>query len=322
MDAPRAEFRLAASLFVDLVSYSGQSAPPEQISAVITEYQRMAAAVAARWNGFEIRYQADGVAFIFGAPIAFDQDARNAVSAAMEILRRVETLRWPSGAMVRARAGVATGRVHMDIGGSTERFLLTGDSVNLAARLQGASSVGFCLVCEDTRLRVQGEWELDRCEPVELKNVSKDYRPWKVVGRMSRSQEAVPIRTEGRDEELQCIAEWLDTLAPGELLLRGTMGIGKSHLVREAARRADPPWRPVTLRCDPAGQHELLYPLMEWVVDALGLPRDFPPVVGRNAIAGFFARHPMLDSRDASLAGYLLGCARTSASSRACPRTA
>src|SRR5205085_9765476 len=87
------------------------------------------------------KFVGDAAMAVFGAPRVRDDDAERAVRAALALVAAVErlgaTLGLDEGAL-RLRIGVNSGEAVY--GESTaERGPVTGDAVNVAARLQGAA---------------------------------------------------------------------------------------------------------------------------------------------------------------------------------------
>lgn len=123
--------------------------------------------------------------------------------------------------------------------GSYTEYTVTGDSVNLASRLDDLARPGEILISNEVRRTVEGQVE---CEPVGELEVRGIDRPVKVCRvhalkddqRLSNKRNFV-----GRDSELRQFTAIVDSCAGtgnGQaVLLRGEAGIGKSRLVEEFA---------------------------------------------------------------------------------------
>ncbi len=99
-------------MFCDVVGFTALSAvlDPEDLSAVIRNYQATVAETLERFGGFIARYVGDGVLIYFGWPEAREADAERAVRAALAVISEVS--RTPSGGeRLRLRIGIATGLV-------------------------------------------------------------------------------------------------------------------------------------------------------------------------------------------------------------------
>jgi class 3 adenylate cyclase len=99
------------------------------------------------------KYIGDAIMAVFGLPVVREDDALRAVRAAAEMKRRLATLNdelnsvW--GVTLRNRTGVNTGEV---VAGdpTTGQRLVTGDTVNVAARLEQAAPALEVLIGEPT----------------------------------------------------------------------------------------------------------------------------------------------------------------------------
>ena len=86
---------------------------------------------------------------VFGVPTVHEDDALRACRAAIEIHDRLgeldEAIRSERGASVEWRMGINTGEVVAGDAASGQR-IVTGDAVNVAARLEGAAAPGEILL--------------------------------------------------------------------------------------------------------------------------------------------------------------------------------
>jgi class 3 adenylate cyclase len=75
-------------MFSDLVGSTALSGrmDPEDLSEVITAYQKCLADTVRRLDGFVAKYMGDGVLAYFGYPEAHEDDAERAVRAGLEFL--------------------------------------------------------------------------------------------------------------------------------------------------------------------------------------------------------------------------------------------
>ena len=108
---------------------------------------------------------------LFGAPVALENAAQRAVSAAQAIHKEVtrfnnrvrEEAKVPA---IRLRIGIHTGPVVLGTIGSDLRleFQVIGDTVNLAARVESLAEPGTTYVTEETFQQTEGfsgfrKWE-------------------------------------------------------------------------------------------------------------------------------------------------------------------
>ena len=125
-----AERKLATVLFADLVGSTalGEQQDPERTRALLERfYDAMA----------DEKFAGDAVMAVFGVPEAHEDHAERALHAALGMQRRIEDL----GDELEFRIGVDTGEV---VAGRARKgsSLVTGDAVNVAARLEQAAEPG------------------------------------------------------------------------------------------------------------------------------------------------------------------------------------
>ena len=103
-------------------------------------------AILERHGGSVEKFVGDAVMAVFGIPTAHEDDALRAVRAAAEMREAI------AEHGLEARIGINTGEVV--VGGEGET-LVTGDAVNVAARLEQSAPNGEVLIGAETRLLVR-----------------------------------------------------------------------------------------------------------------------------------------------------------------------
>ncbi|HLB44464.1 MAG TPA: adenylate/guanylate cyclase domain-containing protein, partial [Candidatus Limnocylindrales bacterium] len=156
--APVAEMRKTVTImFMDAVGSTGigERADPETLRRVMTRYFDEIRAVVERHGGVIEKYIGDAVMAVFGVPVVHEDDALRAVRAAADIRARLaqleNELRAERGLAIQWRTGINTGEVVAGDAGSGQRFV-TGDAVNVAARLEQAAAPTEILLGAETRL--------------------------------------------------------------------------------------------------------------------------------------------------------------------------
>ena len=134
--------KVVTVLFCDLTGSTaiGERTDPEALRALMNRYYDAARAVLERHGGTVEKFVGDAVMAVFGIPIASEDDALRAVRAAVELRDVVHDLG------LEARIGVNTGAVVAGEGDT----LVTGDAVNVAARLEQAAGPAEILLGDDT----------------------------------------------------------------------------------------------------------------------------------------------------------------------------
>jgi len=246
-----AERRQLTVLFCDLVGSTELSArlDPEDLREVMRAYQAACADVVCRLEGHVARFLGDGVLAYFGWPRAHEDDAERALRAGLQLVQDVARLEPGAGVRLQARVGVATGNVvvgDLISEGISDKDAVSGDTPNLAARLQAVAAPGSVVISPSTRRLVGGLFELTDLGPQRLKGFAEPLSAWQVEGqgraegRFEARQTAGLTPLVGREEEIALLLRRWRQAREGEgqiVLLSGEPGIGKSRLVREVRER-------------------------------------------------------------------------------------
>ena len=141
------ETRNVTIFFSDLAGFSSISevlAPPDLVH-FMNEYLSAMTDIIQEQGGFVDKYIGDAIVAVFGAPLDDPNHAENAISAALRCRDRLhalnrEPVEWQRFTL-RQRIGLNSGDALVGNIGSRQRFNYTvmGDTVNLAARLEGAN---------------------------------------------------------------------------------------------------------------------------------------------------------------------------------------
>jgi class 3 adenylate cyclase len=267
--------KLVTVLFADVVGSTAraEASHPEDVRAVMTSYfEAMAEEIRAEGGTLE-KFVGDAMMAVFGVPSSHEDDPVRAVRAARRMLERLRT--WNAtrepGEQLEIRIGLETGDV-VASGDAAGELLVTGDSVNVAARLQQAAEPGTIVVGERTARAARSHFLLREVdEPLRLKGKSAALSAWLVTGeRESVEERGVPGLTAplvGRERELDSLRAELDRVTadrrPALVTLLGDAGIGKSRLVREFFAHRDDDTTVLIGRCLPSGQGTTLLPLAD-----------------------------------------------------------
>src|SRR5260221_7497994 len=133
-EPPREVRKTVTVVFCDLSGSTalGDVTDPETLRATMRGYYEEMRTILERHGGRVEKVIGDAVMAVFGVPVSHEDDALRAVRAAWEMHAAVPTLG------LQARIGVNTGGV---VAGEGDAFV-TGDAVNVAARLEQAASPG------------------------------------------------------------------------------------------------------------------------------------------------------------------------------------
>jgi class 3 adenylate cyclase/tetratricopeptide (TPR) repeat protein len=286
--AADAERRVLSALFCDLVDSTrlASGLDPEEWSEVVQAYQEAAVSVVERFDGHVGQYLGDGILVYFGWPRAHEDDAERAVRAALGIVDSLEELNPRLEAAGRPRlalrVGIHTGPVFIgEMGGGERRETqVLGDTMNLAARMQGVADPDTVVVSPATLRLVRGVFVFENLGPQEIKGLEDPVAAYRVVqpsGVRSRLDLGLGKLTPlvGRDHELAMLLDGWEHACEGEgqaILITGEAGVGKSRLVwalRDRLLDQDHTW--MEGRCSPYAQNTALLPVTELLTQGLVL---------------------------------------------------
>ncbi len=218
---------------------------------------------------------------VFGYPAVREDDAIRAIRAALDIRSAVGDLgpRAASGASagLAVRIGIATGEV-LAGDASAGGAMVTGDAVNVAARLQQAADPGEVLASKDTLVLVRHAVDVEPGGDRTLKGRSAAVEVSRVLA-VRDDAETVSRRLDGpfvgRADEMAVLASALrDVSEDGvarSVTLVGSPGVGKSRLVHEFLQHARQVATVVRGRCLPYGDGIAWWPLVEILQAAAGI---------------------------------------------------
>jgi adenylate cyclase len=117
----------------------------------------------------------------FGAPIGRDDHAERAVATGREIMRAVRAPE--AGESWSVGIGISTGEAFVGNvgGGEVADYTVLGDTVNVAARLQGEAASGEILVANETYASVATEFPYAKRRELLLKGKSEPVIAWEIM---------------------------------------------------------------------------------------------------------------------------------------------
>ena len=159
-------------MFVDVRGFTAlaERLAPAEVAVRLNRFYSLATNAVFRRDGTVDKLVGDQVMAFFGAPVHQHDHPQRAVETALEILRAV--MGEEEGLQVGA--GIATGEAFVgNVGeGAVTDYTVLGDTVNIAARLQGAAAPGEILVTEKTYAFVESEFRNASRRELELKGKS------------------------------------------------------------------------------------------------------------------------------------------------------
>jgi class 3 adenylate cyclase/tetratricopeptide (TPR) repeat protein len=258
----------------------GEKLDSESLREVLNVYFSAMRRVLERHGGTIEKYIGDAIMAVFGLPRLHEDDALRAVKAVFEMGRVLQDLNvrlqatW--GVSLENRTGVNTGEV---VAGesATQQRLATGDTVNVAARLEQAAPGGEILIGETTFRLVKDAVTVEPMKPLELKGKSKPVRAYRLtgVGHGEAIMRRVDLPVVGRREEFGRLLDAFDrALASSHcevVTVLGQAGLGKSRLIEEFARHAGARAQVLRGRCLSYGEGLTFWPIAEVLRQAAGI---------------------------------------------------
>ena len=248
------------------------------------------------YGGTVEKFIGDAIMAVFGVPIAHEDDAERAVRAALLMRSRLAAVAERRAVPLVLRIGVNTGLV---VTGTTpgRDFLVTGEAVNLAARLQQAAEPGEVLVGERTFRAVEPLVRMvaprslavrGRTGPVTAYAIER-FAP---AGAYRRRRRAYGPFV-GREVELTLIRSVIERAVEHSrahlVTLIGEAGIGKSRLVEEVVvelRRSEEPPAVWVGRCLPYGEGGPYAPLRDLLTRSAAVRTDASREETRARVTG------------------------------------
>ncbi len=289
----QAERRQLTVMFVDLVGSTELSLKldPEELRELLRGYQDTLGREVARFGGHVAKYMGDGVLVYFGYPRAHEDDAVRAIYAGLAVVRAVKRLGMrmleAHGGRLRARIGVATGVVVIgDLVGAegSEAGAVTGETPNLAFRLQEAAGSGRVVVAERTRALAGDAFSYEEPEERKLKGFPEATKLWRVLGPSGAESRFEALHGRwltplvGREHELALLLDRWHQARDGDgqvVLIAGEAGIGKSRITEVLRERimADDHVQ-LRFQCSPYHTNSALFPVIEHLERAAGFERE------------------------------------------------
>ena len=302
--SPAAERRQLTVVFCDLVGstpLSGQL-DPEEYRGVITSFQKAVSEATRRFDGHVAKYLGDGVLAYFGYPQAHEDDAERAIRSSIEALAAVQRLTSGPGLPLDARVGIATGLVvagDIAVEGVSEAGAISGETPNLAARLQALARPGEIIIDQGSERLVEGIFHCEALGPQNLKGVAAPVSAWRVrelrqaESRFDARHSAALTEFVGRANEFETLLRRWEQARRGEgqvVLISGEPGIGKSRLTQHF-RSVLPGDAYISIRyqCSPHHASSAFYPAISQLALAAGITPHQPPPAQLNKLEALLA---------------------------------
>lgn len=288
---PRADIgaqrRQLTVVMCDLVGATALSSrlDPEDYRDLMLSYQEACKPIVSAYGGFIAQYHGDGILIYFGYPIALENAAERAISAAMELSVTVPQIETSlPDCRLQVHVGIATGVVVVGdaLGeGASEQIAAIGQAPNLASRISQVAAPSTVLISDSTRYLVGALFEYEEMGLHTLDGIAHPVSIWRVLRarvqatRFESLRWSHGVRVFGRDRELAELKSVWDGVAEGRgraVVVTGEAGIGKSAFLRYLSRElvSDDSFR-VTMQCSELHAATPFHPLASHLQAAAGI---------------------------------------------------
>lgn len=247
-------------LFTDIQDFTGltENIGAQATVALLNEYFSEMADIVFKHGGILDKYIGDAIMALFGTPFAGPEDADNAVSTAVEMIRAIRNFnrrrqlegRNPIG----IRLGISTGDVVAGNIGSPRRmdYTVIGHNVNVAARMESANSFyGTEIIITDSTLqRLRRSYLIRELDLIRVKGSQTPLAIYQVVDG-------------GEDVEVPNRVQLIETFATGLQHYRGRNWSKAAAHFRDALSIC-PQDRPSLLYLDRSAAYERSPPDANW----------------------------------------------------------
>lgn len=314
--------KLVTALFADIVGSTtlGETYDPEVVRAALNRYFAGTQEIAARFGGAVEKFIGDALLIVFGTPQLHEDDAERAVRAGIAIREMVAELDRELDIEIGVRVGINSGEAVV-AEEPEQRFPITGDAINVAARLEQNAAPGEIIVGALTERLTRTAIEYAPRGSIVAKGKSKPVPAFRVIGARSsvpvqaRGLEGLRSRLVGRARELRRIEDAVERVTgervPQLFTIIGPAGVGKSRIANEwLAALPTGRFRVLRGRCLPYGSGIAYWPLMDLVRDDAGILEGDNAAAAREklkerlaALASLEADAPAVEARLAVLLG-------------------
>jgi class 3 adenylate cyclase/tetratricopeptide (TPR) repeat protein len=269
-----------------------QVLPPDLLRDVMARSFEAARRALEAHGGTVEKYIGDAVMAVFGLPVRHQDDGMRAVRSALEMQGALALLAddvATVGVKMHVAIGVNTGEVVAGDASLGQR-LVTGDAVNVAARLEQAAPDRGVIIGDLTFRLVRDAVDVEALAPLTLKGKAEPVPAYRLVG--LRTGGAAEPRVDrplvGREPEMRLLMDAFTEAVTGGTCrmatLVGDAGVGKTRLTEEFLGSVSANARIVRGRCLPYGDGITFWPIVEMVRQAAEIGEADSPDVARAKI--------------------------------------
>jgi class 3 adenylate cyclase/tetratricopeptide (TPR) repeat protein len=237
------EHRLMTAAFIhvmgadDLLAADGPDALGGALATTLDAVERIALDYGVAFFDSDIYLGGAKAMLMAGAPASTGADEERMLRA----MRAVQDANLP----LPLRVGITRGRIFVgDFGPDYRRtYTVTGDSVNLAARLMARAEAGQILATDDVLTHSRTAFQVLPLEPFAVKGKAEPVQASAVGAAHARTSRRSSTPLVGREDELEILLQAFRAAADGSgrmVEIVAEPGMGKSRLIEELRARATP----------------------------------------------------------------------------------
>jgi len=247
----KGERKLLTVLFADVKGSTsiGENLDPEELRSIIEKSYEISMKEIHRFEGTINQFLGDGFMALFGAPIAHEDHAIRAIHSAVAIQRAIagysEELKKKRNIEFKMRIGINSGTVIVgNIGDDLKMdYTASGDTVNLASRMEQIAQPGNIMVAENTYKLAKDHFEFKPLGTRDIKGKKKPVSVYEVIEPKEEEKTRIEVSKEygftkfiGRAREIEVLRDSFARSKEGlgqVVTILGDAGIGKSRLLYE-----------------------------------------------------------------------------------------
>ncbi len=239
-------------MFCDMEGFTTlvEKVGPEEAYSIMDQIYQILIQKVHDYEGTVSEMTGDGIVALYGAPIALEDSPQRAIRSAYSIHREMVNfnakIREKNEGIppVKMRIGIHTGPVIVGTLGHDLRvdFKAVGDTVNLAARMEGLADPGTTYVTEDTFKLTEGFFRFEALGEKRVKGKEKPVKAYQVIAPNTRrtrfdvSAELGLTPFVGREKEIELLLDGFERLEASKgqaFSIVSEAGCGKSRLLYE-----------------------------------------------------------------------------------------
>jgi len=187
------ERKVLTAFFSDVAGFStiAEKLEAEELVDLLNVYLTDMTEIILKYEGTVDKYEGDAIIAFFGAPIDFEDHATRTCLAALDMQNRLAELRevWKKEDLPEMfmRIGINTGQMVVGNMGSINRmdYTMMGDSVNLAARLEGVNKQyqTYTMLSEFTYELAKNDIEARELDSIRVVGKQEPVKIYELLGR-------------------------------------------------------------------------------------------------------------------------------------------